>query len=151
MPEWLRAALPAGEFAGMVRSVHANAAVEHPPVAVLFDPALIPGASDAGRQVLLAGLEESVRSALALPQDLSLRLDLVSERGRLEQAGFRAVEVLRHPDAGGAPLPEAALPLVVGQALAATQGRLYVDPLFYAGLEEVTLPEALSRLTDLFA
>lgn len=151
MPGWLRAALPAEEFARMVRSVHAGAAVMRQPVAVLFDPTLISGASVADRQVLLAGLEESIRSTLALPEGFSLRFDVLSERGRLEQAGFRAIEVLRHPDAGAAPLPEAALALVVAQALTVPQGPLYVDPIFYAGLEEVTLPEALSRLTDLFA
>ena len=157
---------PADLFGGFTRTVRNSGLEEtlseiipgvrrtadlHQPVAVLFDPQLVPGGSDAERQVNLIGLAGSLRAAFAWPEDVSLELGLLSERGGLEERGYRIIEVVPHPESAAGALPQAALPVVVAEALAATGNRFLVNVSSYAGLEEVTLPEILNVLTDRFA
>ena len=121
------------------------------PTAVLFDPRLVPGGSAAERQVNLVGLAGPLKAALAWPDDVPLELGLLSERAGLEERGYRIVEVVPHPESLNAALPQAALPVVVAEALAAAGNRFFVNVGSYAGLEEVTLPDILSVLTNRFA
>lgn len=121
------------------------------PVAVLFDPRLVPGGSAAERQVNLIGLAGPLKAAFAWPAGVPLELGLLSERAGLEERGFRIIEVVPHLESLNAALPQAALPVVVAEALAAAGNRFLVNVGSYSGLEEVTLPDILGVLTNRFA
>ena len=150
VPAWLKGLVTPEEVRGWVYGLEA-ARLGQQPMAVLFDPSLLPGTDDFGRQVLLVGLEEQMKAALTWPDAVPFRLGLLEEKAGLEEAGFKVTQVLRHPEVGAGPLAEAALPLVVVRAVSSGP-RLYVDTLFYAGLEELTRPsQVLFDLADLFA
>ena len=149
LPGWLKGLATPEELQDWVYGVQV-ARLGQQPIAILFQEGLIPG-DKWDQQVLLVGLEEQMRAALSWPDSVPFRLGLLDERVGLEEAGFSVTQVLRHPEAGAGPLAEAALPLVVAEAVSAGP-RLYVDPIVYAGLEELTRPsQALFDLADLFA
>ncbi|MBI3332474.1 MAG: hypothetical protein HYZ93_00065 [Candidatus Omnitrophica bacterium] len=76
-----------------------------------------------------------MRSVFALPEEVRFRLGLRGGREEWKEG----------------PLPMGALPWVVTEELASPRRLFYVEPLTYAGLTGLTLPQALADLTDLFA
>ncbi|MDO8730915.1 MAG: hypothetical protein Q7J69_07030 [Candidatus Omnitrophota bacterium] len=121
------------------------------PLALLFDPSLVPADSDEAKQVELIELAGNLRKAMSWPEEVPLELGLANERTLWEREGFRVIELRRGPGMPDGALPPAALPVVVAQALAAFQNLFWVDVAAYGSLRNVTLPEILSTLTDLFA
>ncbi|MBI3311999.1 MAG: metallophosphoesterase [Candidatus Omnitrophica bacterium] len=150
MPGWLKQIAPALEFAGKIADLRAAASLNRP-AAVLFDSRLVPGKTGADQTALLAGLEERIRAAFSWPEDVPLRLGLREDKAGLEEAGFRTVEVLLQEGSPIRSLPESALPLVIQQAITAARPTFWIDPLFYAGMEELALPDVLDVLADLSA
>lgn len=148
MPAWLKAGITAEELERRVTRGH-ETMLGARPAAVLFDPELVPGLNDADREETLLQLERQMRSAFALPDEVRFRIGLLGAKELWRD--FQVVEVKRHPEGWTGPLPLPALPVVVTEALASPGITLYVDPLVYAGLRELTLPQVLADLTDLFA
>ncbi len=149
VPGWLKGLATAEELERWIYRGH-EALLGPRPVAVLFDPGLVPGKDDGDRELLLLQLEEQMRSVYALPKEARFRIGLRSARSDRE-GEFRIIEVVRHPEAKPGPLPLGVLPLVVTEAVASPHSLFYTDPLFYADLTGLTLPQALADLTDLFA
>lgn len=117
-------------------------------MAVLFDPGLVPGEDDADLELLLIELEQQMRSVFALPEEVRFRIGLRSAREDWEEE-FRIIEVVRHLEGKAGPLPIGALPLVVTEAVVSPHPLFYTDPLIYADVTELTLPDALAGLTML--
>ena len=120
------------------------------PVAVLFDPELLPG-NPAEQQINLIGLEGNLRALLVWPEEVPFRLGLFQERAGLEEKGYRISQVLRKKDSVPGTLPWASVALVAVQAIQ-HPGSWWLDPAVYrAGLEEETVPEVLAKMADFFA
>ncbi|MBI1953608.1 MAG: GNAT family N-acetyltransferase [Candidatus Omnitrophica bacterium] len=151
VPRWLKGLATPEELEHWIHHGH-EALAGSPSVAVLFDPGLVPGRDDGDRELLLLELEGQMRSVFALPEEVRFRIGLRGAKADWERE-FRIIEVVRHPEGRpeAPPLPMGALPLVVAEALASPHPRFYTDPLIYADLTELTLPQALTDLTDLFA
>ena len=150
VPWWLKGLVSPEELEQWVYRGH-EVLLGSQPVAVLFDSGLVPGEKDSDREELLMEMEGYIRSLFVLPEEVRFRIGLRSAKGDWEEEGFRMIEVVRHPEARPGPLPIGALPLVVTEALASPDSLFTTDPLTYADLTGLTLPEVLAKLTDLFA
>ncbi len=151
LPAWIKRTVgDADAFFWLVASVH-GVVQQHPRVAVLFDPELIPGDSPSDKKVRLMALEGNVRSILALPDENDFWLGFLSESVALKKEGYRVVHVKAHPESRRIPLVEQAIPLVALLAVGSGQDTFWVNPpVTNAGLEELTLPEVVTELTNRF-
>ncbi len=152
MPEWLRGIISPDRLPDLVRGVHeiSNASDK---VAVLIHPGLFPADADPfDLEVNLVGLSGNVRASLGLREGTDLRIGLLTEENLKTYNGYRIVQVLRDPAAAHREaLPLEAVPLVVAEALSVRGNTFWVDVTPYLAVSELTMPEVLSTLTDLFA
>lgn len=123
--------------------------------AVLIEPGLLelPPGDELDQEVALIGLAGNIRAALGLEEKVDLRVGLLTEQNLRTYAGYPIIQVRRDPAGDrNQRLTLQSIPVVVARAVLSRRPIFYVDvPLYQAGLEDLTLPEVLTRLVDLSA
>lgn len=123
-------------------------------VAVLIQPELLGVAEgDRGAEIALMSLGGNLHGAFGWTEQTELRLGLLTPKSiaAFEGEGYRVIRVIRHPESEQTPLPWEAVPVVVAEALAGARPTFWVNVTPYLNLKEITLPEILATLTELFA
>lgn len=148
MPEWLQRVVSPIEFPTLVRHLRERTTG---PTVILFDSELLPEESPGDLAVRLIELSGVVPAALGVGEAGMWQFDTMERQDRYSDTNCRILRVVRHPESAPNRLPWSAIPLISAQAAAAGQSVFPINVGSYSSLEVVSLADALTHLTDLFA